>query len=202
MGPRPATIEETERPNQQREAMPQITEFTPLGRKIYKAAIQDKWDEVSSIFDDPNKLRVKISYEGETALCVAVGTNASHNFVEKIVEKIMTTPGEGVATLRIKNGEYEENALHVAAKLGNVKAARLLVSKDHQLPQISARGFTPLALAASGNDVEMLEYLLTVTRNVDDDEMGNNNPFKGFEGHAVISHCICRSHLRKLILNF
>ncbi|KAL1811708.1 hypothetical protein ACET3Z_021773 [Daucus carota] len=57
---------------------------------IYKAAIEDDWETAERIFEEENRdINGPITYFSETALHVAVGTNSSHRFVEKLVEMIM-----------------------------------------------------------------------------------------------------------------
>ena len=57
---------------------------------IYKAALLDDWDSVSRIFEqEPDLMTKQITYWWETPLIIAVGTNRSHSFVEKLVERIV-----------------------------------------------------------------------------------------------------------------
>lgn len=102
--------------------------------KFTLAAIHDDWDSVGHIFQaDKEILRMKIS-RGATALYIAVETNRSHSFVEKIVEHIIID--FGVEALRIQNGPRKDTVLHRAARLGNFRATKLLVTKDPDMPRL------------------------------------------------------------------
>ncbi|XP_063938405.1 ankyrin repeat-containing protein ITN1 isoform X1 [Daucus carota subsp. sativus] len=163
-----------------------------ISRQIYKAAIQDDWDSVSHIFETENwRLNAEISLYGETPLHIAVGTNSSHRFVEKLVKMIVTS-GNGVGMLRttIKVGR-PYNALHLAGKRGNCKDAKLLVDYDPEFPQTVVSddgGTTPLEMAAWKGHKETVHYLLSVTR----DEVGlsGTSPFRGTPGANILTQAI------------
>ncbi|XP_024974194.1 uncharacterized protein LOC112512453 [Cynara cardunculus var. scolymus] len=150
---------------------------------IYKAAMNDDWDSVEHIFDnDPQKLDAKVTSWWETPLQIAVGTNSSHRFVTKLVDRIMETD---VQKLRTKSW-WGNTALHYAAKIGNTRAARLLVSKDPGIAQITnTDGHTALKLAARYGQQDTLWYLLEVTK----DEVGEDgtSPYTGVSGADLIS---------------
>lgn len=94
---------------------------------IYKAILRDDWDSVKQKFEeDEAKLNAKITYYWETPLHIAVGTNSSHHFVEKLVEKIMSVDQSMLRT----PSRWGNNALHYAAKVGKTRAAMLLVKHD------------------------------------------------------------------------
>ncbi|KAI3794943.1 hypothetical protein L1987_37584 [Smallanthus sonchifolius] len=150
---------------------------------IYKAAITDNWDSVEHIFDiHPEKLDAKITYWWETPLHIAIGTNASHQFVNKIIERIVDTD---VQKLRTKSW-WGNTVLHYAAKVGNTIDAKLLVAKDPDITQIVNRdGHTALKLAAKYGRLETLWYLLNVTT----DEPGEDgtSPYTGVSGGDLIT---------------
>lgn len=150
---------------------------------IYKAAMNDDWDSVEHIFDDdPQKLDAKVTSWWETPLQIAVGTNSSHRFVTKLVDRIVETD---VQKLRTKSW-WGNTVLHYAAKIGNTRAARLLVSKDPGIAQITnTNGHTALKLAARYGQQDTLWYLLEVTK----DEVGEDgtSPYTGVSGADLIS---------------
>lgn len=150
---------------------------------IYKAAMNDEWEPVEQTFDtDPNILDAKITIWWETPLHIAIGTNTSHLFVKRIVEKIANTD---VQKLRAGNC-WGNTALHYAAKLGNTIDAKLLVSKDPGITQITNNdGNTALKLAAWYGRHDTLCFLLDVTK----DEPGQNgmSPYSGVAGADLIT---------------
>ncbi|KAJ9541596.1 hypothetical protein OSB04_028102 [Centaurea solstitialis] len=150
---------------------------------IYKAAMNDDWDSVEHIFDDdPQKLDARVTSWWETPLQIAVGTNSSHRFVTKLVNRIVETD---VERLRTKSW-WGNTALHYAAKIGNTRDARLLVSKDPGITQITnTEGYTALKLAARYGKHDTLWYLLEVTK----DEVGEDGtgPYTGVSGADLIA---------------
>lgn len=141
-------------------------DINPDNSTIYRAAIRDNWVSVENIFKhDKEKLKVKLSPSGDTALHIAVGTNSSHDFVKNIVKMFVDKLGKH--ELSIKN-HYGDTALHIAARVGNREAAELLVGEDPQMLEVTnAKNHMPIWLAAWGNDVETLHFLLSVTLNPD-----------------------------------
>ncbi|MFS8008198.1 putative ankyrin repeat-containing domain, PGG domain, ankyrin repeat-containing domain superfamily [Helianthus anomalus] len=150
---------------------------------IYKAAMSDDWDTVEHIFDiRPDKLDAKITCWWETPLHVAIGTNSSHVFVNKIIERIADTD-----VRKLRTTSWSGNtALHYAAKVGNTTDAKLLVAKDPDIAQIVNKdGHTALKLAAKYGRLETLWYLLEVTK----DEPGEDgtSPYTGVSGADLIT---------------
>lgn len=142
---------------------------------LYKAALGGQWKEARKFIDeDPEALTAKISIASETALHVAVGTRKNVSFVEKLIRKM--SPEE--LALTDQNGE---TALFVAATVGNIEAARLLVSKNPDLPNISSKSGLPIHRAAQYGQKPMVLYLLDVTRKDMDP-----NPFSGEYGIKLL----------------
>lgn len=138
-------------------------DINPDNSTIYRAAIRDDWVSAEAIFlkNDKEKLKVKLSPSGDTALHIAVGTNSSPNFVKNIVKMFVDKLGKH--ELSIKNN-YGDTALHLAARVGNREAAELLVGEDPQMLEVTnEKNHMPIWLAAWGNDVETLHFLLSVT---------------------------------------
>ncbi|KAK1411164.1 hypothetical protein QVD17_37709 [Tagetes erecta] len=150
---------------------------------IYKAAMNDDWDSVEHIFDtQPDKLDARITMWRETPLQIAIGTNSSHLFVSKIIERIVNT---NIGKLRTKTWRGN-TALHYAAKIGNTVDAKLLVAEDSGIAQIvNGDGHTALKLAAKYGQLETLWYLLGVTK----DEPGEDgtSPYNGVSGADLIT---------------
>ncbi|MCL7040176.1 hypothetical protein MKW94_001960 [Papaver nudicaule] len=78
----------------------------------------------------------------------------------KSLKRILASPGFNIADVP-KLTFYKRNPLHVAAALGYVEFARVLVNK-HPLLAVEAdlRGLTPLHLASTTSNVDMVEVLL------------------------------------------
>ncbi|KAL8201711.1 hypothetical protein R6Q57_010858 [Mikania cordata] len=150
---------------------------------IYKAAMKDDWVTVEHIFDvHPDKLDAKITCWWETPLHIAIGTNSSHVFVNKIIERIMDTDARKLRT----RSWWGNTALHYAAKVGNTIDAKLLVSKDPDIAQmVNKDGHTALKLAAKYGRLGTLWYLLEVTK----DEPGEDgsSPYNGAAGADLIT---------------
>lgn len=150
---------------------------------IYKAAMNNDWDAVEHIFDmQPDKLDAKLTYWWETPLHIAIGTDSSHEFVNRMIERIVETDGEKLRTKSLEGN----TALHYAAKVGNTMDAKILVAKDPGIAQMVNRdGHTALKLAAKYGRLETLWYLLEVTK----DEIGEDgtSPFTGVSGADLVT---------------
>ncbi|XP_059634711.1 uncharacterized protein LOC132277028 isoform X2 [Cornus florida] len=126
---------------------------------LYKAAIRGDWESARRFFDlNPDGVMEKITRTSETALHLAVGKRKTIHFVEKLMELVSTE------ALVVAN-QFNETALHFAAKFGNTEAAKLLVTKNAHLPHIwSNTELLPLHLATLFGHKETVVYLLTVTK--------------------------------------
>ncbi|KAE9447477.1 hypothetical protein C3L33_20625, partial [Rhododendron williamsianum] len=98
---------------------------------LLKAALRGDWDAATRFFvQDKSAITAPITPASETALHIAVGTGErAIHFVEKLVELM---PVEAL-TLQENDGD---TALHVAATVGNTRAAVVLVQKNPYLPYI------------------------------------------------------------------
>ncbi|KAL9246021.1 hypothetical protein vseg_019605 [Gypsophila vaccaria] len=144
---------------------------------LYKAAVEGKWRDARLYLDqDPEALTAKISIASETALHIAVGTGKQgHHFVEKLVKEM--SPEDLAIT-----DQHGETAFSVAAVVGNIVAAKMLVNKNPDLPNISGKYGFPIQKAAQFSHREMVLYLLDVTR-----PDIQPNPFSGETGgHLLI----------------
>ncbi|WOH04422.1 hypothetical protein DCAR_0623831 [Daucus carota subsp. sativus] len=155
--------------------------------KIYKAAIEDDWETAESIFKEENyDLYTYFSYDLETPLHIAVGTNTSHRFVQELVDWIMRLDEPQMLRICNSNGDI---ALHYAATVGNTQAAKLLINKDPEMAQITNDdGYTPLTLAAKYSQKEMLCYLLGVTKDVVGER--GTSPYQGQFGADLLGFTI------------
>ncbi|XP_074278822.1 uncharacterized protein LOC141602439 [Silene latifolia] len=125
---------------------------------LYKAAVDGKWREARSFFDqDPEALTAKITIASETALHIAVGTGKGNDFVEKLVKEM--SPEDLALT-----DQHGETAFSVAAVVGNIEAAKILLNKNPDLPNISGKYGFPIHKAAQFCHKDMVLYLLDVTR--------------------------------------
>ncbi|KAI3823099.1 hypothetical protein L1987_04526 [Smallanthus sonchifolius] len=153
---------------------------------IYKAALLDDWDSVSQIFErDPDLMTKQITYWWETPLIIAVGTNRSHRFVEKLVEHIVDVGAKEKLFVTSYGGN---NPLHYAAKVGNTTAAKLLVAQKSDMTRVpNPYGNTPLKLAAWHGNKETLKYLLKVTPDLPPPEKEGSSPYTGVAGGDLIT---------------
>lgn len=160
---------------------------------IYKAAIAGDWETAKRFFKEEKKnFNAPITYESDTTLHVAVGTNSSHRFVEELVELIMDVDPGMLLTANC----YGNNVLHYAAMVGNTRAARLLVNKYPELAQIAKpNGHTPLKLAARYGHKETLCYLLEVTKDVVGEE--GTSPYRGHDGADLLTLSIIADYYGK-----
>ncbi|XP_058199856.1 uncharacterized protein LOC131314926 isoform X2 [Rhododendron vialii] len=123
------------------------------------AAIEGDWDSTSKIIEsEPDIVRAAITPYSETALFLAVKSSRRNHFVEMILTK-MSSEDAGLVN------QWGMTALHRAASVGNVEAAKLLVNKNPNLPNVLDKyGDAPLNYAASTGSRESVVYLWEVTK--------------------------------------
>ncbi|KAI3980200.1 hypothetical protein MKX01_033341 [Papaver californicum] len=151
-------------------------------KQLYDAASDGDWEKASKFFqNDPHAIREVITEELETPLYIAIGKNHVV-FIDEIVRLM---PPD---VLEYKKRKSEFTALHLAIQYGNLKAAEMMVKKNHKLTQIRNRdGRVPLALAlmyTTGAQKEIVEYLYSVTRDEDP------SPFLGHDGASLLCDAI------------
>ncbi|XVE70706.1 hypothetical protein DITRI_Ditri10aG0092300 [Diplodiscus trichospermus] len=123
---------------------------------LFKAALKGDWESTATIYN-PDAATAKIM-GSMYPLHVAVGAGKANEFVKKLVDKM--SPDE----LAITNGSGV-TALTIAASVGNTDAAKLLVGKNPNLPNIQDMdGGFPLRMAAQSGNRETLLYFLQVIR--------------------------------------
>ncbi|KAK2995487.1 hypothetical protein RJ640_016843 [Escallonia rubra] len=149
-----------------------LSQYVPL----YKAALAGDWDTTSTIIEkEPDAVRAIVTALKETALMVAVRAKKRNAFVKKLLEK-MLLPDVALTELT------GSTALHIAAVVGNIEAARLLVEKDPELPKVrNVFKALPIHGAASYGRREMVLYLFTVT-----EENPEQKPFEGESGGKLL----------------
>ncbi|GKA88520.1 transposase, MuDR, MULE transposase domain protein [Tanacetum coccineum] len=115
-----------------------------------------------SFDENPELMTEPINTKGETALMIAVGTNRSHNFVEKLVHRVKHI--DGAAEKLFCKSSSGNSPLHQAAKIGNTKDAMILVEQNINMTrELDVNHHTPLIWAARHRNKSTLQYLLKVT---------------------------------------
>ncbi|KAF5959072.1 hypothetical protein HYC85_000281 [Camellia sinensis] len=98
--------------------------------RLYKATIKGDWERAEEFMkQEPDNLamRAAIRDNSETVLIVAVKSKQRNNFVKKLVNRM--SPED------LAQGDRDKRtALHRAAAVGNIEAAKLLVEKNRYLP--------------------------------------------------------------------
>ncbi|KAM7474381.1 hypothetical protein LguiB_021624 [Lonicera macranthoides] len=125
---------------------------------IIKAAFNGDREDARRLLKTPGALRAVNGVTYETALMVAARSVQRINFLRKLVD-VMTPVDLAMVDY---NGR---TSLHLAAMSGNVEAAKLLVKKNPQLPNIGDTfSEVPLVAAAICGKREMVLYLLPITK--------------------------------------
>lgn len=78
-----------------------------------------------------------------------------------------------------------DNRLHQAAELGDLAAAKALLSQACAINVIDICGRTPLHFAAANNQLEMVEYLVSAGADVNGQADG-----EGWQDHAPLGHAV------------
>ncbi|KAK2986180.1 hypothetical protein RJ640_006215 [Escallonia rubra] len=143
---------------------------------LHKAALAGDWDTASTIIEkEPDAVRAIVTAVEETALMVAVRSKKRNAFVKKLLEKMLLPD----VALTEKNGA---TALHIAAVVGNIEAAELLVEKDPKLPNVGdIYKALPIHGAAAYGRREMVLYLFSVT-----EENPEQKPFEAESGGKLL----------------
>ncbi|KAL9678120.1 hypothetical protein QQ045_015959 [Rhodiola kirilowii] len=157
--------------------------YDPRYLPLFRAALTNDWTTAEAIFNEyPDADTARIAYLGQTTLHIAVTTNKSHSFVEKLVNRIAAKDKSKLRT----PGKYG-STLHYAARAGNTNAAKALVGKDPGMALIAdGYGNTAVKLAAWYGRKETLVYLLGVTPDETGGEDGMS-PYSGVAGGDLIT---------------
>ncbi|MFS7916579.1 putative ankyrin repeat-containing domain-containing protein [Helianthus anomalus] len=159
-------------------------ERAKVHQSLYEATLSQSFGKTYSILKDGKvKVTDKITINGNTALHVAVGTTKNMEFIDYM----LTLGADDNPRLDMQNSEGS-TLLHVAAIVGNLDAAKILVEKNHDLLFAKDKdGHTPLAKALSNMHTDTCLYLLNHT-NTRDVEMGAL--FDGTSGDELLVNAI------------
>ncbi|KAI3955868.1 hypothetical protein MKW98_006228 [Papaver atlanticum] len=150
--------------------------------ELWEAAANGDWETAKEFLNTyPAALTEPITVYGETALHIAA-YESQVMFVQEIVNVM---PEESLALQGNRRGF---TALHIAAKVGDVRTAAVMVRKNRNLTQIrDKKGRVPLQIAAkhaSDGQKEVLEYLISETRDEDP------SPFSGHGGAGLLRNIL------------
>ncbi|CAL5365353.1 unnamed protein product [Camellia sinensis] len=145
---------------------------------LYKATIKGDWEKAEEfIKQEPDNIamRAAIRDNSETVLIVAVKQKERNNFVEKLLNQM--SPED------LAQGDRDNRtALHRAAAVDNIDAAKLLVYKNRYLPNAqTVHKRIPLYFAATHRKRKMVIYLLRVT---EDEATSKNIHLPQFWSHS------------------
>ncbi|CAI9766581.1 unnamed protein product [Fraxinus pennsylvanica] len=98
-----------------------------LEKDLYQALIIGKWENIESMIrEHPNEVfKARLNENGDTMLLSAVN-EANKGLVNRLVDKI-------APDLLAETDDFGNTALHLAAKVGLVEDAKILVKKDPKL---------------------------------------------------------------------
>ncbi|EOY30272.1 Ankyrin repeat-containing-like protein [Theobroma cacao] len=133
-----------------------LSQYIPLN----KAALKGDRESARRIFDsNPNAIAAGIMEGLSTALHIAVGTGKNIDFVRNLIDL------KPVEALELTN-DSNSTSLTVAAMVGNLEVARLLVERNPNLPYIRDNNeVVPLHRAVQYGHKNLVSFLLGVTRN-------------------------------------
>ncbi|XP_076957165.1 uncharacterized protein LOC143632561 [Bidens hawaiensis] len=173
------------------EAKKEADERAKVHQSLYEATLSQSFGKTHSILKD-GKVKVidKITINGNTALHVAVGTTKNMEFIEQM----LNLGAQENPQLDMQNSEGR-TLLHVAAIVGNLDAAMILVEKNHELLFAKDnKGHTPLARALTNMHTDTCLFLLNHT-NTRDVEMGTL--LDGTSGDELLVNAISSKDYRK-----
>ncbi|KAI3739562.1 hypothetical protein L2E82_29971 [Cichorium intybus] len=160
------------------------TDYVPLCRAIMKG----NWEEAREIFNmDKDALTVKLNVKGHSALHIAIDSSKHDQFVESLLKEINP---ESLLTLVTST---KENALHRAAMIDNVKAAKMLVEKNPLLLfSVDNMNNLPIHRAIIASHETTFLYLLDACRHHIglSQQDGYHSPFEGTNGAELLSNVI------------
>ncbi|KAI3739567.1 hypothetical protein L2E82_29976 [Cichorium intybus] len=160
------------------------TDYLPLCRAIMKG----NWEEAREIFNmDKDALTVKLNVKGHSALHIAIDSSKHDHFVESLLKEINP---ESLLTLVTST---KENALHRAAMIDNVKAAKILVEKNPLLLfSVDNMNNLPIHRAIIASHETTFLYLFDACRHHIglSQQDGYHSPFEGTNGAKLLSNVI------------
>ncbi|KAH6818365.1 hypothetical protein C2S51_001968 [Perilla frutescens var. frutescens] len=138
---------------------------------LYKAALRGEWDATRAILEqDPVLSEARVAPNLDTALHIAVGTGKAIPYLENLVKTITND------ALFLKNS-HGKTALHVAALMGNLEAARILVeSLPNLLYEPDTWGVFPIVNAAMSAHRPTIDFFISQTKdNLDPNPYADDN---------------------------
>ncbi|KAK3038011.1 hypothetical protein RJ639_029962 [Escallonia herrerae] len=159
-------------------AVKNLSHYLPL----HRAALEGDWESAGKfIEEEPDSVRTIIGGNCETALMVAVRSGRRKHFLKKLLQLMLP------ADLVLADGQGF-TALHIAAVVGDVEVAKVLVQKNPDLPDIAnIEKSKPLLTAALHGQRNMFLYLITVTK-----EDVEPKPFEVQSGRQLLETLLIR----------
>nr|XP_043615143.1 uncharacterized protein LOC122587124 isoform X2 [Erigeron canadensis] len=144
-------------------------EYNEILVPSYKATMDGDWKAAKVILDRrPELVRFSITESCETVLHIAV-LGKSYWFVEYLVSLMEKDD------LELQNVDGQ-TALCLAAMAGEVKIARILVTKNRALLEIpDSQGMLPLYMAALYGRHDMVQYLYQISKKMTGDFLTHEN---------------------------
>uniref|UniRef100_A0A251UQY3 Putative ankyrin repeat-containing domain, PGG domain protein n=2 Tax=Helianthus annuus TaxID=4232 RepID=A0A251UQY3_HELAN len=157
-------------------------EYIMVGVPLYEAALKGDWKTAKRILDEkPDLIHFAITGNYETLLHVAASAEST-KAVEEFVLNLVNMMDKN--DLKLQNKNYD-TAFSLAAAVGNVKTAKIMVNKNPALPEIPSRHETmPLYLAALFAKPEMVRYLYGISKKMSGDYWSNDN--RGWVLHKCV----------------
>ncbi|KAK4352462.1 hypothetical protein RND71_027980 [Anisodus tanguticus] len=150
---------------------------------LYKASLCGDWEKAKTFLKKDNEAsRAYITSLLQTALHIAIGSKNDNTkfFIENLVATMTDD------ALAIKDS-FGETPLHYAARFGNLDAAKILVTRNSNLPHVAndINGLYPIHLAIEYGykSVDLVHYFFSVTK--------NPAPYTGRIGARLLYRLIC-----------
>ncbi|XP_047952686.1 uncharacterized protein LOC125198376 isoform X2 [Salvia hispanica] len=158
---------------------------------LYRAAMKGEWDEAKEFLDEkPGAVKVRMGFQLETPLHVAVAAGKSESFVSNLLNLM-----SGNYSLAFTDG-LGYNPLHIAAMTGNHHAAEILVTRHPMLLCLLSRNNNlPHHLAAEFGHRKILLLLISKTNTLSID------PFSG-DGALRLLVLMIDAHFFDIAENF
>ncbi|KAG5612479.1 hypothetical protein H5410_023760, partial [Solanum commersonii] len=151
---------------------------------LYNASLCGDWENAKAFLKKDNAAsRAHITSLLQTTLHISIGSKKDGNarfFIENLVNSITDDD-----TLAIQD-KFGETPLHYAARFGNLDAAKILVTRNLNLPHIvSNNGMYPIHVAAEYGykNVDLVHYLFSVTK--------YSAPYTDRSGDMLLHRLIC-----------
>ncbi|KAJ9536766.1 hypothetical protein OSB04_un000070 [Centaurea solstitialis] len=127
-------------------------------KALVKAIKEKSWPDIKCTLEKhEGAIKDEINSNKDTIIHLAVARFASYNFIKSLLDFIKDDEVKEVLEKQNVDGS---TALHVAASVGNIYAARLLVGKHHELLRIlDNEGKDPMYIASSNMHYYTFMYL-------------------------------------------